>query len=85
MADKPPPDPDEEGLNDVIFQAGGLRVTFRFARLVALWWLSTLVLGGCFWVILDPHTGVQIDTAATSLSVTIVTAWITTIATSHSR
>lgn len=77
----PTESPEDNSLHDVIFQTTHLRVTFRFARLVALWWLSTLTLGACFWIVLDPKTGVQIDTAATQLAVTIVTAWITAVAT----
>lgn len=77
--------PRDDGLNEVIFRTERVVVTYRLARLFALWWLSIGVLGGCFWIILDPHTTGMIDTVASGLMVTIVTAWITTVATGHTR
>lgn len=83
LSTSPYPDPlHEESINEVILIVGGLRVTFRLARLFCLFWLSIGVLCGCFWIILDPSTTGQIDTVASSLVVTIVTAWITATATS---
>lgn len=78
----PYPDPGhiDESLNEVVLIAGGLRVTFRLARLICLFILSFFVIALCFWTILDTTTSAQIDTLCGNLVVTIVTAWIAAIA-----
>lgn len=59
---------------DVVLEWGGLRVTLAVIRALAAFWLSIVVIVGCF-VLIALERETQIDTACVAVVSSVVTAW----------
>lgn len=63
----------------MVLEWRGLRVTQYLLLITAAFWLSLVVMIGCFVVILSANN-TETTTAAISIVTTVITAWITTYA-----
>jgi hypothetical protein len=73
--DQPPQlDPDHA----VILEWRGLKVTLTLARLVAGFWLTLFIGGGCFAILLGSDKPVE-EQAAIAILSSVTTAWITAL------
>jgi hypothetical protein len=70
----PPIDPD----HTVVFVWGGLRVTLTLARMFAGFWLTILITGGCFYILVASNNPAE-EQAAIAILSSVTTAWITAL------
>jgi hypothetical protein len=67
---------DEDNDSDIVFHNTKLTINVAVFRILVAFIISLSILGGCFWIMLNPFDD-RAEEAAITLATTIVAGWVT--------